>query len=51
VAIGLADEIALTVVYTDRADERDPRIRRIIAARRSNRRERKAYQTAIEAAE
>ena len=51
VAIGLADEIALTVVYTDRADEGDPRIRRIISARRSNRRERKAYQTAIEEAE
>jgi hypothetical protein len=46
VAIGLADEIALTVVYMDRADERDPRIRRIISARRSNRRERKAYQAA-----
>ena len=50
-AIGLADEIALTVVYTDRSDDHGERIRRIISARRSNRRERKAYQAALEEAE
>ena len=41
-AIGLAQGIELTVVYTDRASER-----RIISARRSNRRERKAYKAAL----
>ena len=51
VATGLADEIALTVVYTDRLDDEGERVRRIISARRSNRRERKAYQAAIEKAE
>jgi uncharacterized DUF497 family protein len=50
-ATGLADEIALTVVYTDRFDDEAERVRRIISARRSNRRERKAYQAAIEKAE
>ena len=38
VAIGQADGIHLTVVYTDRG-----RFRRIISARRSNRRERQIY--------
>lgn len=38
VAIGQADGIHLTVVYTDR-----DRARRIISARRSNRRERQVY--------
>jgi len=42
VAIGRVGELHLTVVYTDRAEE--PEIeRRIIAAWRSNRRERKTY--------
>ena len=50
-ALGLADEIVLTVVYTDRLDERGERIRRIISARRSNRGERKAYEAAVEEAE
>jgi uncharacterized protein len=50
-AVGLADEIALTVVYTDRLDEEGERTRRIISARRSNRRERKAYEAAVEEAE
>jgi len=50
-AVGLADEIALTVVYTERHDERGERTRRIISARRSNRRERKAYQAAVDEAE
>ena len=42
VAIGLADGIHLTVVYTDRA-EAGGVVRRIISARVSNRRERQAY--------
>ena len=48
VAIGLAQGIALTVVYTDRRDAQDAVIRRIISARRSNRHEREAYQAAIQ---
>jgi uncharacterized protein len=43
IAIGLAEDICLTVVYTDRqVGERV--LRRIISARRSNQRERKAYE-------
>ena len=42
VAIGQADGIPLTVVYTDRHDGRRV-TRRIISARRSNRRERTVY--------
>ena len=46
VAIGLADGFHLSVVYTDRrAKERV--VRRIISARRSNRRERQAYDAAL----
>jgi hypothetical protein len=46
VAIGLAQRMHFTVVYTDRAT---PDLeRRIISARRSNRRERKAYSKAVE---
>ena len=48
VATGLAEGIALTVVYTDRRTDQGGTVRRIISARRSNRRERKAYQAAIE---
>ena len=44
IAIGLAQGVLLTVVYTDRA----PGVRRIISARRSNRREREAYEEACE---
>ncbi len=46
IAVGLAQGIALTVVYTDRPAEADVE-RRIISARRSNRRERKAYEDAL----
>ena len=46
VAIGLAQGIALTVVYTDRA-EAGAVVRRIISARQSNRRERQAYFEAL----
>ena len=42
-AIGLADGIHVTVVYTDRTGVAGDPVRRIISARRSNRRERKAY--------
>ena len=43
VAIGLADGLALTVVYTDRVDPAGEVVRRIISARQSNRRERRLY--------
>jgi uncharacterized DUF497 family protein len=46
VAIGIADGIYLTVVYTDRRSG-EQIIRRIISAHRSNRRERAIYQKAI----
>ena len=46
IATGLAQGIALTVVYTDRPGTPDLE-RRIISARRSNRRERKAYEDAL----
>jgi uncharacterized DUF497 family protein len=42
IAIGLAQGIAITVVYTDRA-ESGVLVRKIISARQSNRRERQAY--------
>ncbi len=46
-AIGLAQRLHLTVAYTDRhAPDREIE-RRIISARRSNRRERKAYSEAV----
>jgi hypothetical protein len=46
VAIGLAQGVALTVVYTDRAEAGDV-VRRIISARVSSRHERQAYFEAI----
>jgi len=42
VALGIADGVPLTVVYTDRAEAGEV-VRRIISARVSNRRERQAY--------
>lgn len=47
VAIGIADGIQLTVVYTDRRRRDGQAVRRIISARRSNRRERAIYRKAI----
>ena len=47
VAIGMADGVRLTVVYTDRTTGKAETVRRIISARRSNRREREVYQQAI----
>ena len=43
IALGLAQDIPLTVVYTDRAEAGGPVVRRIISARKSDRREREAY--------
>ena len=42
IALGIADGIPLTVVFTDRAEAGEV-VRRIISARVSNRRERQAY--------
>ena len=48
IAVGLAQGIALTVVYTDRSERKATIERRIISARRSDRRERQAYRKATE---
>ncbi len=47
IAIGLADGIHLTVVYTDRRVAGGEVVRRIISGRRSKRSERKAYDEAV----
>jgi len=47
ITVGLAQGLALTVVYSDRA-EAGVVVRRIISARLSNRRERQAYFQAFE---
>lgn len=46
VAIGLADGIHLTVVYTDQVISGELVSRRIISARRSSRKERRRYEQA-----
>jgi len=46
IAIGRADGLALTVVYTDRAGSDGEIVRRIISARPSNRHERQAFSEA-----
>jgi hypothetical protein len=46
-AIGVAEGVHLTVAYTDRYAPDGGIERRIISARRSNRRERKAYGEAV----
>lgn len=46
IALGLAQDVLLTVVYTDRAEEGGEIDRRIISARKSSRREREAYKKA-----
>ena len=46
-AVGVAQGIHLTVAYTDRSEPDQDIERRIISARRSNRRERKASSEAI----
>jgi uncharacterized DUF497 family protein len=50
VAIGTADDVFITLVYTDRVDVGEL-VRRIISARRSNDHERQAYRTTVEEAE
>jgi uncharacterized DUF497 family protein len=47
IALGIADEIPLTVIYTDRAESGGEVVRRIISARVSSRRERKAFNQAF----
>lgn len=47
IALGIAEDIPLTVVYTDRAESGGEVGRRIISARVSDRRERKAFSEAF----
>jgi uncharacterized protein len=49
IALGLAQGIALTVVYTDRAEAGGGLVRRIISARVSDHHERETYQKATRA--
>ena len=49
IALGKAQDIALTVVYTDRAKVGGEIDRRIISGRKSSRREREAYKKATTA--
>jgi uncharacterized DUF497 family protein len=50
-AIGVADGIELVIVFTDRVLRRSRIERRIISARRANRKERAIYEAAIRAQE
>jgi len=50
VAIGVADNIHLTVVYTDRLGGQGEVLRRIISSHRSSRRERTIYEKAVKRA-
>jgi len=47
IAIGVAEDIALTVVYTDRISRDGETLRRIISAHKANRRQRSIYQQAM----
>ncbi len=47
IAIGLAQGVCLTVAFTDRIAANRQGERRIISARRSNRREHQAYEAAL----
>ena len=49
IALGIAQDIPLTVVFTDRAEASGEVSRRIISARKSDRREREAYKKAVSA--
>lgn len=49
IALGQAQGVVLTVVYTDRAESAGGVSRRIISARKSNHHEREAYQAATRA--
>jgi len=48
IALGLADGIPLTVVYTDRVDADGNVVRRLMSARLSNRKERRRYAEILE---
>jgi hypothetical protein len=48
VALGLADGIPLTVVFTDRVASDGSVVRRVISARVSNRKERRRYAQSLE---
>ena len=50
-ALGVADGIPLTVVFTDRVVVDGAIVRRVISARLSNRKERRRYAEAIEASQ
>ncbi|MDP1571497.1 MAG: BrnT family toxin [Vicinamibacterales bacterium] len=47
IAIGMAQDVALTVIYTDRVETGGGVTRRIISARVSHRHEREVYKDAI----
>ena len=49
IALGRADGIPLTVVFTDRVAAAGGRVRRIISARVSHRKERRRYAESLEA--
>ncbi len=49
IALGMAQDIPLTVVYTDRAEASGEVSRRIISARKSDRHEREAFKKALAA--
>jgi hypothetical protein len=49
VAVGLADRVSLTVVFTDRVDPGGGVVRRVISARVSNRKERRRYAESLKA--
>ena len=51
VALGVADGIPVTIVFTDRVGDERAIVRRIISARLSNRKERRRYAEAIEASQ
>ena len=51
IAIGAVEGVVLTVVYTDRADQRGTVTRRIISARRSKHDERQRFEEATATAE
>jgi uncharacterized protein len=48
IALGLADGIPLTIVFTDRVDAAGGIVRRLISARVSHRKERRRYAEALE---
>jgi uncharacterized DUF497 family protein len=51
IALGVADGIPLTVVFTDRVGVEPTAVRRLISARLSNRQERRRYAEAVEASQ